>query len=190
MGVMVQVLKKGVRFAERAGRLRELYKTHESLEDLPAEDRRMLEETVFRMPLDEVWDQTKLYFESRDPRQIERAAAYPRHKAALVFRSYLGQTPLWANYGVPDRTEDYQIWCGPGMGAFNDWARGSFLERPENRSAPLVARNLLFHAAVLLRTAALRAQGVVLPSGVPGCAPLPDEEMSKYWDTECGNKSL
>ncbi|NTV11489.1 MAG: serine/threonine protein kinase [Zoogloea sp.] len=35
----------------------ELYKNHESIGDIPAEDRRKLEETLFRMTLDEVWDQ-------------------------------------------------------------------------------------------------------------------------------------
>ncbi len=184
MGVTVQVLKKGVRFAERAARLLELYKKHDSIGDIPAGDRQKLEETVFRMPLEEVWDHTRRFFESRDPRQIEKAAANPRHKMALIFRWYLGQTSHWANQGVSDRVDDYQIWCGPGMGAFNDWVRGSFLEPPENRSAPLVAHNLLFHAAVLLRAASLRAQGVVLAPAALRCAPLRELEMSKYWTIE------
>jgi PfaD family protein len=190
MGVTVQVLKKGVRFAERAARLMELYKKHESMEDIPAEDRRKLEETVFRAPLEEVWDHTRRFFETRNPRQIEKAEADSRHKMALVFRWYLGQSSHWANRGVTDRVDDYQIWCGPGMGAFNDWVRGSFLERPENRSAPLVARNLLFHAAVLLRAASLRAQGVVLAPPDICCAPLREEELSRLLTVEYGKDNL
>jgi PfaD family protein len=190
MGVTVQVLKKGVRFAERAARLMELYKLHESIDAIPAEDRRKLEETVFRMPLDGVWEKTRDFFQSRDPRQLEKAAASPRHKMALVFRWYLGQSPHWANHGVPDRVDDYQIWCGPGMGAFNDWVRGSFLEPPENRSAPLVARNLLFHAAVLLRAASLRAQGVPLDPAELCRAPLGEEALSRYCTIENGKDAL
>jgi PfaD family protein len=186
MGVTVQVLKKGVRFAERAARLMELYRLYESIDAIPDEDRRKLEETVFRMPLDGVWENTRRFFESRDPRQLEKAAASPRHKMALVFRWYLGQSPHWANHGVPERVDDYQIWCGPGMGAFNDWVRGSFMEAPENRRAPLVARNLLFHAAVLLRAAPLRAQGVALAPSDLRCAPLRDEELSRYCTVEHG----
>ncbi len=186
MGVTVQVLKKGVRFAERASRLLELYKKHESIEDIPLEDRSKLEATIFRMPLEEVWGLTRHFFELRDPRQIQKAADSPRHLMALVFRWYLGQSPHWANNGVTDRVDDYQVWCGPGMGAFNDWARGSFLESPENRSAPLVSRNLLFHAAVLLRAASLRAQGVSLAPSDIRCTPFQDEELSKYWTFEYG----
>ena len=190
MGVTVQVLKKGVRFAERAARLLELYKMHESIEAIPAGDRAKLEETIFRMPLDEVWEKTRSFFEVRDPRQLEKADASPRYRMALVFRWYLGQSPHWANHGVPDRVDDYQVWCGPGMGAFNDWVRGSFLEPPENRRAPLVARNLLFHAAVLLRAASLRAQGVALAPSEICCVPLQDEELSTYWTVEYGKDKL
>jgi trans-AT polyketide synthase, acyltransferase and oxidoreductase domains len=43
---------------------------------------------------------------------------------ALVFRWYLGQSPVWANQGDADRKIDYQIWCGPAMGAFNEWVQG------------------------------------------------------------------
>ena len=189
MGVTVQVLKKGVRFAERAARLMELYKAHESLEAIPDGDRRKLEETVFRMSLDAVWEQTRRFFEARDPRQVEKAESQPKHRMALVFRWYLGQSAHWARLGAPDRVEDYQIWCGPAMGAFNDWVRGSFLEVPENRHVATVGRNMLFHAAVLLRAAVLRAQGVALPASATRCAPLTEEELSRYWPVENGKKA-
>ena len=60
---------------------------------------------------------------------------------ALVFRWYLGKASHWANSGDPARKMDYQIWCGPAMGAFNEWARGTFLEAPERREAAVVALN-------------------------------------------------
>ena len=53
---------------------------------------------------------------------------------ALVFRWYLGLSSRWANAGEPSRQLDYQVWCGPAMGAFNEWAKGSFLEQPQNRT--------------------------------------------------------
>ena len=58
---------------------------------------------------------------------------------ALVFRWYLGQSSHWANAGDPARAVDYQVWCGPAMAAFNEWVRGSFLERPEERRVATVA---------------------------------------------------
>ena len=103
---------------------------------------------------------------------MERAEKDPKHKMALVFRSYLGRASTWAIAGEPTRRIDYQIWCGPAMGAFNEWARGSCLERPENRRTVAVAMNLMYGAAVATRAAWLRAQGVPIPPGADAMRPM------------------
>ena len=79
---------------------------------------------------------------------------------ALVFRWYLGNSSRWANAGEQGRQVDYQVWCGPAMGAFNEWARGSALEAPAARQVALVALNLLVGAAALTRLSCLRTQGL------------------------------
>jgi hypothetical protein len=97
---------------------------------------------------------------SRDPAQVDRAEQDPKHLMALVFRSYLGQASRWAVTGEKERLMDYQIWCGPAMGAFNSWVQGSFLEPPANREVVQVALNLLEGAAVITRAQQLRASGL------------------------------
>jgi PfaD family protein len=182
MGIKVQVLKRGTMFPMRAIKLYELYRTCNSLNDLPAAERTTLEKTVFRAPVGEIWRQTREFFQERDPRQIERAERDPKHQMALVFRWYLGQSSRWAKSGDPSRKIDYQIWCGPAMGAFNEWAKGSFLESAENRRVVPVAMNLLYNAAVLLRAQSLRHQGVSLPANFPRLAPLEMEELTSRLD--------
>jgi trans-AT polyketide synthase/acyltransferase/oxidoreductase domain-containing protein len=167
MGVKVQVLKRGTMFAMRAAKLYELYRSYNRLDDLPAAERAMLEKNLFRAPLEAIWQETETYFGHRDPSQLERAVREPKHKMALVFRWYLGQSSRWANAGEPTRKLDYQVWCGPAMGAFNEWAKGSFLEDPRQRHIVPVALNLLYGAAVLQRVQLLRAQGIALP---PECS--------------------
>lgn len=161
MGVTVQVLKRGTMFPVRAQKLYDIYRSCNSIEEIPAEDRAKIEEQIFRAPLEEIWAQTKKFFEERDPRQVERAEKNPKHKMALVFRWYLGQSSRWANAGISDRQVDFQIWCGPAMGAFNEWVKGSFLESWENRRVVPVALNILYGAAVLTRAHILRTQGIV-----------------------------
>src|SRR5437667_2422456 len=156
MGVKVQVLKRGTMFPMRAIKLYELYRTCNSLNDLPAAERTTLEKTVFRAPVGEIWRQTREFFQERDPWQIERAERDPKHQMALVFRWYLGQSSRWANAGEPSRKLDYQVWCGPAMGAFNEWTKGTFLEQPRNRRVVTVALNILYGAAVLQRVNVLR----------------------------------
>src|SRR5262249_27725778 len=133
LGVKVQVLRRGTLFAVRALRLYELYSTYSSLEQIGEPVRSQLEKDVFRAPIEEIWREARGYWESRAPAEIERAEREPKHRMALVFRWYLGQSSRWAKGGVKERHTDYQIWCGPAMGAFNAWVAGSFLDPLENR---------------------------------------------------------
>ncbi len=179
MGVKVQVLKRGTMFPLRAAKLYDLYSTHDRFESISEKQRNMLEKDFFRCNFQEEWEQTKAYFTRHDPKQIERAEKDPKHKMALVFRSYLGQSSNWANSGDPSRKIDYQIWCGPAMGAFNQWVKGSFLQAPENRNTVTVAMNLLYGAAVVTRVNWLKHQGAVLPPGMDNFAPIPLEKIQE-----------
>ena len=163
LGAKVQVLKRGTMFAMRGSKLYELYRGYDRYEDIPQKTRGTIEKDFLKASYDETWESTRKFFAVRDPRQIERAEKDPRHKMALVFRSYLGLSSLWAKTGDPNRRMDYQIWCGPAMGAFNAWARGSFLEKPQHRETAVVAMNLLYGAAVLTRCHMLAIQGITLP---------------------------
>jgi len=165
MGVKVQVLKRGTMFALRAAKLYELYSHFSSYDVIPSGQREILERDFFKCSYAEEWEQTRQFFTGRDPKQIELADKNPKHKMALVFRSYLGRSSTWAKIGDPSRKIDYQIWCGPAMGAFNHWAKGTFLEKCENRKTVTVAMNLLCGAAVTMRVNWLRHQGLLQPHG-------------------------
>ncbi|MCA9794034.1 MAG: 2-nitropropane dioxygenase, partial [Candidatus Eremiobacteraeota bacterium] len=129
--------------------------------------------------LEQEWANTRKFFEERDPRQNERAEREPKHKMALVFRSYLGRSSGWANAGLADRKVDYQIWCGPAMGAFNQWVKGTFLEGTEHRTVVTLAKNLMVGCAVLTRVNWLRQQGVALPAEFSNFAPLEEEQLNQ-----------
>ncbi len=179
MGVKVQVLKRGTMFALRAAKLYELYKQYNSIEELPDIQRKTLERDIFRVSLDDIWRETRDFFLRRDPVQVSRAEKDPKHKLALVFRWYLGSASRWANAGEPSRKVDYQVWCGPAMGAFNEWAKGSFLERPEQRRVVAVALNLLAGAAVLTRAHAVRCAGAPARQESSRFTPKPLEELER-----------
>lgn len=170
MGVKVQVLKRGTLFAMRATKLYELFRQYDRLESIPEREQKTLTQQYFHKPIEEVWQDCVSFFSERDPRQLERAARDERHRMALVFRWYLGQSSLWANRGEEDRQVDYQVWCGPSMGAFNQWTAQTFLSEPSARSVVTVAYNLLHGAAIELRRSQLRSQGVsvkLLPPARP-----------------------
>ncbi len=177
MGVKVQVLKRGTMFAMRAAKLYELYRANASWEAVPAADRATVEKTLFKQSFDQVWDITRAFWADRDPTLLPKAEKDPKHRMALCFRWYLGLSSRWANAGDPDRLLDYQVWCGPGMGAFNEWVKGSHLEPPAGRTAVAVAGQLLFGAALHLRRQAARQQGVELPAAWFPAGPVPADEL-------------
>jgi PfaD family protein len=164
MGVDVQVLRRGSLFAVRARKLYELYRAWPSLEAIPAGEREKVERDMLRNSFEQAWESTRSFWMGRDPAQVQRAERDPKHRMALVFRAYLGLSSRWAIDGVDERAADFQIWCGPAMGAFNSWVRGSFLETPGNRGVVQVARNLMEGAAVITRAQQLRSFGLPVPA--------------------------
>ncbi|MFD7134471.1 PfaD family polyunsaturated fatty acid/polyketide biosynthesis protein [Streptomyces sp. NPDC059894] len=173
LGVHVQVLQRGTMFAGRARRLYELYRAHDSIESLPDDDRRELEKRVFQRPLSDVWQDCVRFFAERDPAQIRHAEDNPKRRMALIFRWYLGRSSGWSVQGAPERAADYQIWCGPAMGAFNQWVTGTYLATPANRGVVDVATHLMRGAAYTSRVHQLRLAGVRLPAECATYLPAP-----------------
>jgi PfaD family protein len=164
MGAQVQVLGRGTMYAQRAGKLYEIYRAYAGIDEIPSADREKIEKQIFQRPLADVWAETEAFWAARDPRELERARADRRHQMALCFRWYLGLSSRWARAGDAARKRDYQVWCGPAMGLFNDWVRGTWLE-------PLAARSVTTIADALMRGACV-AQRVQIAS--TAAAPLPE----------------
>lgn len=180
MGVDVQVLKRGTMFSMRAIKLYDIYRRYNSLDEIPADEKQKLEKTFFRAPLADIWAGTRDFFLQRDPRQVERAERDPKHLMALVFRSYLGQATHWANAGDAGRKMDFQVWCGPAMGSFNEWTHDTFLQQTEQRNVVCVNLNILFGAAVLTRANELRRYGITFNSNELSFAPLTIDKIKEY----------
>jgi trans-AT polyketide synthase, acyltransferase and oxidoreductase domains len=172
LGVDLQVLKRGTMFAPRARKLHDLYKAYPSLEALPPGEVDELQK-ILGMTVEQCWQSTREFWTDRDPGQVTQAERDPRHKMALTFRSYLGQSSRWSIQGTSERRIDYQIWCGPAIGAFNAWVADSFLAEPAKRSVAQVARNLLEGAAVATRAHQFRTYGVPIPPGAFHFRPRP-----------------
>jgi len=129
-GVNLQVLSKGTMFPSRAKKLYELFVAYPSLEALPADVVKRLEERILQKPIAAVWEETvKFHIEQlKDPQKITRAERDPKLKMSLVFRWYLSKSSGWANNGFTDRALDFQVWCGPAIGSFNAFIKGTYLD--------------------------------------------------------------
>lgn len=150
LGAQVQVLKRGVFFPARARKLYELYRRHESLEEIDAETRSVIETRYFRKSFDEVWQDTRAFFTARDPREIEKAEQNPKHKMALVFRWYFGHSQRAAMEGREEYRVDFQVHCGPALGAFNQWVRGTARQSWRNRHVDEIGELMMRETAACL----------------------------------------
>ena len=181
IGARVQVLKRGTLFPVRAEKLYKLYKSFDDFYAIDEKSRLEVEDKILQSTFEQAWDSTRQFFErTGHPEEIEKALNNPKHKMALVFRSYLGQSSRWAIQGVPNRKMDYQIWCGPSIGAFNQWVKGSFLETCENRHVTEIALNILLGASVFIRASMLRFQGVDVPDTLGAFAPMRAQEIMSH----------
>lgn len=160
LGAKVQVLSRGSMYARRSQLLYDVYKSYPSMDAIPAKERGKIEKQIMKRPLAEVWEGTRSYWQDRDPRQVDKADKDPRYQMALTFRWYLGMTSRWARIGEADRKRDFQVWCGPAMGAFNAWATGGALEPLEARGVVEIAEALMHGAAGQARRGVARTLGL------------------------------
>jgi len=162
-GAKVQVLKKGTLFAVKAQRLYEIYRKNDAFDTVPSKDRAWLESQIFDGSYADAWARTRDYQTTSNPALAAKADNDPKLQLAMIFRRFLFMASRWACDGNGDRRADYQIWCGPAMGSFNEWVRGSFLEAPENRTVGQIALNLLWGACIATRVQQLRVCGIDVP---------------------------
>jgi trans-AT polyketide synthase, acyltransferase and oxidoreductase domains len=161
MGGKVQVFKRGLLFPARAKKLYDLYRQYSSLDQIDAQTRSQIENRYFKRSFAEVYAETKDYYLRVMPEIIERAERDPKQKMALIFRWYLVHTNRLALRGDPDDKVDYQIHCGPALGAFNQWVKGSALEQWRHRHVDEIAERLMIGAAELLDDRFHRLQNTV-----------------------------
>jgi trans-AT polyketide synthase, acyltransferase and oxidoreductase domains len=150
IGAKIQVFRKGLFFPARANKLFELYRHCDSIDDLDANSKRQLREKYFHRSLEEVWAETKAYCEKNKPDELTKAEQNPKHKMALIFRSYFVHTSRWALEGALDHKVDFQIHCGPALGAFNQLIKATRFEKWQDRHVDEIGKYLMRETATYI----------------------------------------
>jgi len=147
MGSRVQVLKRGLFFPARANKLYELYRHYNSLDEIDEKTRAQIETRYFKCSFEDIYQRCKQFY---PPEEIQRAEKNPKQKMAFIFRWYFNHANLLALEGEEENRVDFQIYCGPALGAFNQWVKGTALEKWQNRHVDEIAEKLLNDTADLL----------------------------------------
>jgi trans-AT polyketide synthase/acyltransferase/oxidoreductase domain-containing protein len=150
LGAKVQVLRKGLFFPARANKLYELYQRHSHLDEIDPKTRQQIEEKFFKRSFTDVWKETSEYYARIDSQKLQEAERNPRVKMALIFRWYFIHSARLALQGSAEQRVDYQVHCGPALGAFNQWVRGTPLADWRNRHVADIAERIMHATAAAM----------------------------------------
>lgn len=149
-GAKVQVVRKGLFFHTRANALYELYMRYNSLDEIDDKTKRKIEDKFFKRKFSEVWAETKAYYARSGRKDISGIEPNPKQKMALIFRWYFVHSSRLALEGRDEQKVDYQIQCGPALGAFNRWVKGTPFESWRRRHVADIAELLMKGTAEFL----------------------------------------
>lgn len=142
-GTRAQVLARGVFFPARANRLQTLWERGEALDPATL---RHLERKILRRPLSEVWTDVVDHLRHRRLDELDRCEREPARRMLHITAWYHALATRTAMAGDGD-PRDYQIACGPAMGALNGLLAGTELEDWRARHPDDLAALLMLGAA-------------------------------------------
>ena len=146
-GAKMQVLKRGVFFHTRANKLADIYRMYDSIDEIKYDTKCMLEDKIFHKPLYEIYEEVKQFYTEE---QIANAEKNGKYKMALIFKWYFVKSTEYAIAGTGTKKVDFQVQCGPALGAFNQWVSGTEYEDWRNRHSDEIAVMLMESAEELI----------------------------------------
>jgi trans-AT polyketide synthase/acyltransferase/oxidoreductase domain-containing protein len=147
----IQVATGVTAFPERANKLAELYRAHNSIEEIDDQTQTQLQNIFFKRSFDEIWAETQAYYHKTKSNGLKTQDFDSRQKMASIFRWYFFHTAQLAMNGDNTNRSNYQVHCGPALGAFNQWIKGTAYENWRNRHVAEIADLLMQETAQLLQ---------------------------------------
>lgn len=146
-GAKTQVMKRGVLFPVRANKLYDVYRMNNSISEIDEITKKQIQEKYFNRSFESIYSEIKQAYPQSEIDMAEKNAKY---KMTLIFRWYFRYAKKIALLGDADKVIDYQVNCGPSLGAFNQWVKGTALEKWRNRNVDDIGRKLMTEAAAIL----------------------------------------
>lgn len=141
----VQVMKHGTLFKVRADKLYHIYQNALSLGAIDEKTKEQIETRYFKKSFDEVLKEAKK--QNKEENEYFDEEAKSKAELRQIFKWYYTQSLLWAIEGDAEHQSDFQIMCGPALGAFNQWVKGTELENWKNRTIVGIADKIMNSAA-------------------------------------------
>ena len=149
-GSQVQVVKKGTFFTGRANKLYDIYKHHDSIEDIEEEVKEQLECSIYKTKLENILEEEKTYYKANSEKDYQRMIVDKKFQLLVVIQWYFRNSTKFAIEGIQERKIDYQIQCGKSLGAFNDWVKSTEYSLLNNRKVVDINRYIMKETAKYL----------------------------------------
>ena len=149
-GSQVQVVKKGTFFTGRANKLYDIYKHHDSIEDIEEEVKEQLECSIYKTKLENILEEEKTYYKANSEKDYQRLIVDKKFQLLVVIQWYFRNSTKFAIEGIQERKIDYQIQCGKSLGAFNDWVKSTEYSLLNNRKVVDINRYIMKETAKYL----------------------------------------
>ncbi|WP_155661194.1 PfaD family polyunsaturated fatty acid/polyketide biosynthesis protein, partial [Priestia megaterium] len=152
VGAKVQVVKKNTQFYARANKLHQVFLHYKSIDEIPQMIKKEIETKYFKKTFVDVWNLVCEYKRTTNEEQIKEAEASPRLKMAMIFKWYFAHCARVTHKGDLSEKDNFQVFCGPAMGAFNQWVQGTQYEDWKNRHVDGIAELLMNNASEYIKT--------------------------------------
>jgi trans-AT polyketide synthase/acyltransferase/oxidoreductase domain-containing protein len=145
------VLKKGVFFPARANKLYEVYKFYDCIEDIDTKISQQIQRYYFGRSFNEVYQEIKEHYSRKNIKELDNIESSPKHKMAVIFKEYFRLSTKAALIGDATNKVNFQIMCGPSLGAFNQWAKKTELKDWRNRHIDEIGVRLIQEAEYIIK---------------------------------------
>ena len=156
-GAMEQVVRKGSYFPARAQKLYDLYRLHNNFDEIDKKTQSQLEKHFFKRSFQSVVSELRSNPQLYGIYDLETFESDKKYQMAQVFRWYFQKASLTAIKGDNKDKNNFKIYCGPAMGALNQWLIGTELEDWKNRNIDRLTLFLLNHTADLINRRFIKA---------------------------------
>ncbi|WP_410511165.1 ACP S-malonyltransferase [Paenibacillus sp. BR2-3] len=148
LGGKAQVVKKGLFFSARANKLYEIYRNVGSIPQIDSKTKSQLEDKYFGRTLQSVLEECKRQMSTEE---LTALNGDPKQQMAVVFKWYIENAKKSAIAGESGNKVNYSIMCGPAIGSFNQWVKGTSLEAWRNRRVGQIAAMIMNEAAEMVK---------------------------------------
>lgn len=148
-GARSQVVRKGLYFPARAQKLYDLYRLNKGLDGLSQKEKFQIEQHFMQKSFTAVLAEIMT---TENSQEIKKINENDKYKMARVFKWYFDHAQKSALNGLQINQDNYQIFCSPAMGAFNQWVSETDLKSWKNRHVDDIAMRLMSGAFEFLKS--------------------------------------